>query len=64
MAAKWSAADGEAFVDRLWLHALGRRPRPRELAIALEAMREANGIEGKKDVLWMVLMLPEFQLIH
>ena len=57
------ALDGEAFIERLWRHALGRKPKSEERVIAREAIRSAGNAQGKKDVLWMVLMLPEFQLL-
>jgi hypothetical protein len=55
-------------VDRLYLYALGRGPSPEERTIALEALTDSTrpgrmSAEGLADLLWAVLMKPEFQLI-
>ena len=56
-------------IDRVFRHALGRAPSPAERRIAEEALRDpARGgrpsAEGLADLLWAVLMKPEFQLIY
>jgi hypothetical protein len=55
-------------VDRVYWYALGRAPSPDERAIAVEALTDParpRGVsaEGLADLLWAVLMKPEFQLI-
>jgi hypothetical protein len=55
-------------VDRLFWYALGRAPSTDERAIALDALVDSTrpgriSAEGLADVLWAVLMKPEFQLI-
>ncbi len=57
-----------AAVDRVFRHALGRPPRPAEKAAAEAALRAPTGgdgptPEGLADLLWAVLMTPEFQLL-
>jgi hypothetical protein len=55
-------------VDRVFRHALGRPPRPAEKAAAVAALRPpADGDrpspEGLADLLWAVLVTPEFQIL-
>ncbi len=55
-------------VDRVFWYALGRAPSADERAIALGALTDSTrpgriSSEGLADVLWAVLMKPEFQLI-
>src|SRR5579885_567678 len=56
----------EALVDRLYLHMLSRFPSAGEKAIAIQ-MATAGGrqptVEGLEDLLWAMLMSPEFQFI-
>jgi len=56
-------------VDRVFLHALGRRPSPAERRLAVSAVSDPAragrpSAEGLADLLWAVLMKPEFQLIY
>jgi mono/diheme cytochrome c family protein len=51
-------------VSRLYAKALGRRPTPTELEIAGDLLGEAAGKEQVEDLLWAMLMLPEFQMIY
>jgi hypothetical protein len=62
------ATAGDA-VDRVFMHALGRAPSPAERRIAMSATTDAArpgrpSAEGLADLLWAVLMKPEFQLIY
>ena len=55
-------------VDRVYWYALGRAPSADERTIALEALTDSTrpgrmSAEGLADLLWAVLMKPEFQLI-
>jgi len=61
-----TAAEG---VDRLFMHALGRAPSLAERRVAIAAVANpANGgrpsADGLADLLWALLMKPEFQLIY
>jgi hypothetical protein len=56
-------------VDRVFMHALGRPPTPVERRLAIAAVTDpARGAKpsssGLADLLWAVLMKPEFQLIY
>jgi hypothetical protein len=56
-------------VDRVFLHALGRAPTPAERRLAMSAISDpARGgrpsADGLADLLWALLMKPEFQLIY
>jgi len=60
-----SAAD---VVDRLYRYALGRAPSADERAIALESLVDSTrpgriSPQGLADLLWAVMVKPEFQLI-
>jgi hypothetical protein len=56
-------------VDRVFRHALGRPPSAVERQVAEEALRDPSGsgrpfAPGLSDLLWAILMKPEFQLIY
>ncbi|MGB2714591.1 MAG: DUF1549 domain-containing protein [Vicinamibacterales bacterium] len=54
-------------IDRVFRHALGRVASPAERRLAEEALHsrgERPSAEGLADLLWAVLMKPEFQLIY
>jgi hypothetical protein len=54
----------EKRIERLYLFALGRKPTPAEAKAAAELVGASDSREGYEDLLWSVLMLPEFQLIY
>ena len=56
-------------VDRVFMHALGRAPSPVERRLAASAIADPAragraSAEGLADLLWALLMKPEFQLIY
>jgi hypothetical protein len=56
-------------IDRVFRHALGRAPSPVERRLAEDALGqqgrgERPSAEGLADLLWAILMKPEFQLIY
>ena len=54
-------------VDRVFLYALGRPPSVKERAVSEAAISDDTGKvspEGLADLLWAVLVKPEFQLIY
>ncbi|MEP7362468.1 MAG: DUF1549 domain-containing protein [Acidobacteriota bacterium] len=55
--------DKQALVDRVFLHALARKPSAAESAVALEYLRDGKP-EGLEDLLWSVLLSPEFQYVR
>ncbi len=66
-AARWVASSKdqpEALVRRLFLAGLGRDPTPQELSVAKDLVGSPATPEGVQDLLWVVTMLPEFQLIY
>ncbi|HEV3483896.1 MAG TPA: PSD1 and planctomycete cytochrome C domain-containing protein [Vicinamibacterales bacterium] len=53
-------------VDRVFWHALGRAPSPDERRVASAALDDGRGrvsSEGLADLLWALMMKPEFQFI-
>lgn len=54
----------EKLVEQVYGSALSRVPTADERAIALEVVGKQADVEGVSDLLWMVVMLPEFQLIR
>jgi len=57
-------ADPAALIDRIYARALARGPTPGERAAALEVVGQPATAEGVEDLLWAVMMLPEFQLVR
>jgi hypothetical protein len=57
-------ASVDAIAETLYREALGRAPDGMELAIAREIAGGKVTPEGIADLLWSVLMLPEFQLVR
>ncbi len=60
-------AEPRAAVDALYLRALGREPTEQERAVALEALGAEGGVistGGLADLLWSLVLLPEFQVIR
>lgn len=65
-AAAWRKKEGRdsrKLVERVYREALGRTPSAGELQIAVQLLGAAPSADGIQDFLWMVVMLPEFQLI-
>ncbi len=57
-------ATGDQLAAMIYLRALGRRPSPDELTVARDLVGSPPTPEGLADLLWVVFMLPEFQLIR
>ncbi len=62
--AKRQWASGADLVQWIYAHALARTPAGPELAAALEALGEKPTATEIADVLWAVIMQPEFQFVH
>jgi hypothetical protein len=60
--ARPAPATGETLVRNLFRHALLRQPSPSELGIAKDLA--ARGPEGVEDLLWILVMSPEFQFLQ
>ena len=54
----------EQRVERLFVSLLSRKPTGAEAALALEVVGPQPTVESVEDLLWMLLMLPEFQWIR
>ena len=58
-----------ALAERLFRHALGRAPSAAERTAAVQVLEDPSGsarpsAKGLADLLWAILMKPEFQLIY
>ncbi|MGI9456207.1 MAG: PSD1 and planctomycete cytochrome C domain-containing protein [Aeoliella sp.] len=53
-----------ALIEQLYLQSLARRPRPEEQLVAHEIVGDELTERGIEDLLWALLMLPEFQVIR
>lgn len=66
-AAKWQLTSGEttaALVRRLYFTALSRPPMADELTAAVTLLGPNPASENLQDLLWSLIMLPEFQLVR
>lgn len=54
----------DGLVSRIYAQALGRAPSPAERSIANEVIGSDKQTQGIEDMLWVIVMLPEFQLIR
>jgi mono/diheme cytochrome c family protein len=57
-------ASSDQLVRRIYLGALGRDPTPAEAQMSVELIGSPARQDGVEDLLWSIVMLPEFQLIH
>jgi hypothetical protein len=57
-------ATADELANRIYLKAMGRRPMAPERAAARDLVGTPPTPEGLADLLWVVLVLPEFQLIR
>jgi len=57
----WS---GDEITSWIYQSALSRRPSTAELAVARSILGDPVTEEGLADLLWVVFMLPEFQLVQ
>jgi hypothetical protein len=62
LASKYS--EDSALINELYLKALGRGPSASERKIAEQVVGRPVQKEGVEDLLWAMIMLPEFQLIY
>lgn len=52
--------DNRTFIHNIFKSALTRKPTEEELTIALETIAFEEGVSGREDFLWTILMTPEF----
>ncbi len=56
--------DPKVIATNLWQRALGRAPNDQELKEAMALIGNPASPQGVEDLLWVLTMLPEFQLIY
>jgi hypothetical protein len=64
LAKQFKGRDSDAIIDWLYKYALSRSPTVDEQATALELLHSPPTEPGIEDLLWAVMMLPEFQIIR
>jgi hypothetical protein len=62
--AAYGQLDSAALIETVYRSALSRPPTPPEREVAAELLGTPLRIDGLQDLLWAIVMLPEFQLIH
>jgi hypothetical protein len=62
--AREAGSSATGLVETLYRHALGRAPTPAEQQTAEELVGSPVRKEGVEDLLWALVMLPEFQLVY
>ncbi|MEX1239381.1 MAG: DUF1549 domain-containing protein [Cyclobacteriaceae bacterium] len=65
-ARKWLGQfrNSEQLIDEVYKQALGRGPQEDEREVALKMLGPSPDQAGAEDLLWSVMLLPEFQLIY
>jgi hypothetical protein len=61
---RFAGRDDGALVEWLYQAALSRDPTSEERAIAMEILGSPPSEQGIEDLVWAVIMLPEFQLVR
>ena len=51
-------------VDDVFDRALGRKPTPAERRLAVDALGARPDANALEDLLWSIVMLPEFQVVR
>lgn len=64
LAASGNGADADTLIARIFLAALDREPTPEERDTARDLVGTPVKAEGVQDLLWTIVMLPEFQLVY
>jgi hypothetical protein len=59
-----SHADTHALVEDVFARALGRTPTAGERRVSVDALGARPTVAAIEDLLWSVVMLPEFQVVH
>ncbi len=63
-ARQWSEGGEQQIVEQLFAQALGRTPTKQERQLAYDMLSTNPREQSLEDLLWIVAMLPEFQLIY
>jgi hypothetical protein len=61
---KFADSDSSTIVDWLYESSLSRAPTHEERSIALNVLDSPASPQGIEDLVWLVIMLPEFQIIR
>jgi hypothetical protein len=64
IASRFENGDPSAVVDWLYESALSRAPNSDERTVALEVLGSPQSPQGIEDLVWLVIMLPEFQIVR
>jgi hypothetical protein len=64
IAKRFTGTEPAAIVDWLYESALSRKATPDEQQTALEVLGSPPRLQGIEDLLWIVIMLPEFQIVR
>jgi hypothetical protein len=64
IASQFENSDSSAVVDCLYESALSRAPTSDERTVALEVLGSPQSPQGIEDLVWLVIMLPEFQIVR
>jgi hypothetical protein len=64
VAERFADADPPTIVDWLYASALSRAPTSEERTLAIETLGSPPSPQGIEDLVWLVIMLPEFQIIR
>lgn len=64
VAKRFAGQDAAAIIDWLYSYALSRAPTADERATAMELLKSPPTQQGIEDLLWAVMMLPEYQIIR
>jgi hypothetical protein len=64
IAERLADAGPTAIIDWLYESSLSRLPTAQERAVALEVLGSPPSPQGIEDLVWLVIMLPEFQIIR
>jgi len=59
-----TSSNPDDLTERLYLQGLGRHPAPAEKSLAKDLLGQPVSKSGIEDLLWALVMLPEFQLIY
>ncbi|MDP8243261.1 MAG: DUF1549 domain-containing protein [Candidatus Hinthialibacter antarcticus] len=63
-ARQWNQGSEAEIINGVFAHALGRKPTQQELSLASTIFDQDDREQSLQDLLWIVAMLPEFQLIY
>jgi uncharacterized membrane protein/mono/diheme cytochrome c family protein len=63
---KWKEKykDTDSLVSDLYKKALGREPKSSEMSVAKDILGKDPSVESIQDLMWAMVLLPEFQLIY